>query len=746
MRQKIKDYAMTKKQYLKPFLVYLAISLIMFWQVTINLFGYVVNGHGDVYQSMFNLWWVPYAVFTLHQSPYFTNLLYYPVGASLVTQTLSPLAGIITAPLQFAGSAFVYNVLFFSSFALSGIFMFALANYFVKNRYAAFIAGLIFAFSPMHIAQSYGHLDWTIIEWVPLFLYLYVRTINEHKKRYAFFAALSFVLLTFMGDIEQGIMVFFATVVFTIIYLVIDRAKLLDRKAVVNVGLFIVMTLILSAPFLLAMLPYLSGGSFATAQQNSGVVNNMMWSNNVLSFFLPSYYNGIFHSLSLSYSQSIYALTYKGVNYQMNVGERVSYIGYTVIALAAAAMYFDYKRNRLKNVALWLVFGIVFAWLSLGPYVQFGSYVSGIPTIYSLYRLVPVLNIIREPGRFDMIFTICLAMLAAFGFQQLTYGKDGRKSFMIMAAVSVLILIEYNGMPLSSQFASQTITSTQIPVAYSQIGKISGNFSVLVLPALPNQSDEPAQYMGQATYYVSALKKPIIGGYTSRENATESISVSAVPLVQTAQYLELGYGLIYPSPISEDPTNLTLLSLANYNTAFIAVQLSAYNTSSKQSIVDYLAGIFGQPVYLNLSDNTSVFSTEAAISKYAGKSLTAYTVGNWTPGYQILCNNPYEQCNQALAEMWWGPNPRTLILVSPKTQGITLSFDSLSIANGTVLGVYLGNTEINQVRLSGSTAQYSVNMTVPQGYSEIAFYSQESASSTGQIAPFGIDNITFTAK
>ena len=118
MKQKIKEYMMTKRQYLKPFLIYLLISLVMFWQITINIFGSAVNGHGDVYQSLFNLWWVPYAIFTLHQSPYFTSLLYYPIGANLITMTMTPLAGIFTAPLQLISSAFAYNVLFFSSFAL----------------------------------------------------------------------------------------------------------------------------------------------------------------------------------------------------------------------------------------------------------------------------------------------------------------------------------------------------------------------------------------------------------------------------------------------------------------------------------------------------------------------------------------------------------------------------------------------------------------------------------------------------
>ena len=739
---------MTKRQYLKPFLIYLLISLVMFWQVSVNLFSYVVNGHGDVYQSLFNLWWVPYSTFTLHQSPYLTNYLFYPVGANLVTQTLTPLAGLFTAPIQFMGMAFTYNLLFFSSFALSGIFMFALANYFVKNKYAAFIAGLIFAFSPMHISQSYGHLDWTIVEWVPLFLYFYVRTINERKTRYALFAALSFVLLSFMGDLEQGIMVVFATIIFTILYLIFERAKLLDKQAIKNLALFIVFTLILSLPFIALILPGLSTSVISTAQQNSGVISSMQWSNNLLSFFLPSYYNGIFHFASLSYMKQLYALTYQGVSYQMNVGERVSYIGYSVLALVLIAIYSDYRKNRMRNVAIWAIFGLVFAWLSLGPYLQIGSTVTGIPTLYSLYRLIPIFNIIREPGRFDLIFTISLAVLAAFGFQHITQDKDKKSALRLLVIVSALILIEYNGTPLSGQFASQTITPTAIPIAYSQLSNIPGNFSVLVLPILPNYSDDPAQYSGLATYYVSAMKKPIIGGYTSRSNSTQLISVSAVPLAQIAQYLEVGYGLVYPSPINENYSNLTLLWLANYNTAFIAIQLSAYNLSNQQYLLSYISSIFGSPVYLNSSTRTAVFSTENAIMHNAAKSPIAYTIGNWTPGASLVCNNPYTACNQTLASMWWGSNPRAIVLMSPKTQKLVLRFNAISLSNSnsTDLGVYLGTTKVTQVPVYDREASYSINITAPSGYSEVAFYSNEPQTAPGQYASFGISNITFSSK
>ncbi len=325
---KVREYVLvTHRSELKAFFIYLLISLVMFWQVTINLFGYVVNGHGDVYQTLFNLWWVPYSIFVLHQSPYFTHLLFYPIGADLATQTLTPLAGIFSLPLQLVSSAFAYNSLFFSSFALSGLFMFVLANYFVKNKYAAFLAGLIYAFSPMHIAQAYGHLDWTIIEWIPLFLYFYVKTIDLHKMRYALLAAVSFVLLSFMGDIEQGIMFFFATIIFTILYWLfytpesgrhprisghntLSKVHFLSmssisKNSVIGIVLFMLFTLILSLPFLIGILPHLSSTTFTTAASASGIAQNMLWSDNLGSFFLPSYYNGIFNSISNSYVNKI---------------------------------------------------------------------------------------------------------------------------------------------------------------------------------------------------------------------------------------------------------------------------------------------------------------------------------------------------------------------------------------------------------------------------------------------------------
>ncbi len=729
-----------KNTYAKVFIAYLVIALVMYWTVTLSITTRIVNGFGDVHQSLFNLWWVPYSLFVLHHSFYFTNLLYYPIGANLATQTLSPIAAILIAPIYDLSPALGYNVLFFLGFALSGLFMFLLAKYLTKNNYASFIAGLIFAFSPVHIAQAVAHLDWTMIEFIPAFILLYILALREKKLKYAALAALSFVLLTFIGDIQQGLLVFFAAVILTILLVITDRKEMLRLSTLKYLGIIIVLTFVFASPIIALLVPYLSSGAFAVAQQNSLVSSNMEWSDNLLSFFLPSHYNGIFQGLANSYSY-IYQLTYKGIQYNINVGERVSYLGYSVILLVLIGIYYDYKTGRLRNLAIWISLFVIFAWLAIGPYLQIGSTVTGIPGIYMLVRSVPLLNIIREPGRMDFIATIALAVMAAFGFAHLVKNKDRSSAYKYLVIFSIIILIEYNGMPLSGAYISNSTTSAVIPKAYSEIGAVPGNFSVLILPALSNPTSTPNQFTGTDTYYVTALKKPIIGGYTSRENATQALAVTSVPLSLSAWYLESGFGLAYPSPILENYSNVTLLWLANYNTGFLSVIRSAYNITGQEEILSYLDSVFGSPVYLD--NTTAVFSTQKALSN-AGKSIVAYTIGNWTPGYDFC--NPYSYCNSTLAQLWWGNNPRGIMLFSPADENIQMSLYAFSFSSNTPLEVYLNNNPYATLSIGSSNSVYTVNMTVLHGFNQLIFYSNQQQSGQTQLLAFGLKNITFTKR
>lgn len=730
--------------YLKAAGLYAIITLVMFWYVAINPLSVVPNGQSDAYQSMWNLWWDQFSVLSLHASPYSSGIIFFPIGASLVTQDLSPLAGILSAPVQWISLSLAYNLIFLFGFILSGLFSFMLILHLTGNKYGSFIGGLIFAFSPMHIAQSMGHLNWASIEFVPLFILMLLLVIKEKKWRYVVGAGIAFVFITFFGDPLQAIITIAFVIILSALYLLTKRRReLLNMKVFIRLSAVVLVAFAAGAVFFVPILAgMLQPGTLSSANQLSNTPHFMLWSDNLASYFLPSYYNGLFNGISSSYYNAIYGLTYKGIRYVPDVTEKVSYIGYSVLALVLLALYFDYKRNRLGSTWPWLAVLLFFGWLSLGPYIQIMGSVTGIPGVYSLYQHLPIFNLVREPGRFDMIVTLCLGILAAIGFQRLTEGMAGKKARMYGIAFIMLILIEYNAFPLTSAFAKSLTASSAIPAAYSQIGSIKGNFSVLTLPALPDQnSTAPELYPAMAMYYQTAMNgKPIIGGYTSRFNQSQYESVAGIPLASAAAYLESGQGLVYPSPIIGNSTNETLLWLAQYNTAFIPVIRGAYNSSEQNELYDYLYSVFGAPVY---QDNTTfIFSTQAALAAHAGRSLTAYTAGTWVPGYSF-CG---QSCNATLGSIWFGSNVRGAVLFAPNATTVTMNMIAVSYLNGTPLYLYLDNQPIKEINLTYVPSDYSVSFNVTAGFSRVLFAAQNITGVPNPYLTYGIKNITFGVK
>ena len=718
------------RTYLMASLAYLAIALVMFWNVTAN-FGSAVPGSEDAYQSLWNLWWSHYSLFSLHQSIYATKLLFYPLGANLASQTLMPLAGLFTWPLQW-NMAVAFNTLFFLSFVLSGIFTFILAEQVTGNRYAAFIAGLIFAFSPVHIAHAVSQLDWATVEFIPLFALAMLGMVRTKRKSYAALAAVSFLLLTFIGDIEQGIMmVTFAILSFAVL-LFFQRKDLLNRKTYVNLGIFAALVILLGSPLFIQLIPKLNSGALSSASQLSDVAHNMLYSDNIAGYLLPSYYNLLFHSASESYYNQTYGLSYGGAEYNPNPTEKTAYIGYSVLFLALFAIYVETKRKRFDETGYWIVMGIIFFLLSLGPFVQLtGQAVTPLPSLGLVYRTIPLFNLIREPGRFDFVVELCVAVLAAIGFSRLSNQK--KNPFLYAVIFSIIILIEYNGMPAGA-FGKSMLSSTQIPNAYYELSKVPGNFSILTLPALPGPTGS-FYYPGLEMYYQTASHKPMIGGYTSRVNSTQELSMENVPLIDSAAYLEYGENFVYPYPIMENYSNLTMLWLAEYNVGYVGVIRKAYNISEQEQIMSYLVDTFGNESYQNA--NLTVFSVGRTLSAKAGRSIVSYTIGNWYPGYDA-CGQSIG-CNQTLASLWWGPSVRGIMVYSPNQTSADVRIKALSLGGPEKVYVYEGQNPVTALNLTSVDKNYTFNVTLVQGFNPIAFYGQNSTASE-----YGMDNITIS--
>ncbi|MGC8687633.1 MAG: hypothetical protein ACP5RM_02955 [Candidatus Micrarchaeia archaeon] len=718
--------------------IYLAVALALFLPIIRNPYSTVVGSTYDVYQNMWDYWWIKYAIAN-HLNIYYTMLLGWPYGINLAYMTLQPLTGLVSIPFQLVSLPFAYNAMFFLGFLITGIGAYALAKQATGNKYAAFIAGFVFAFSAFHIAQSYGHAQWFFLGWIPLFIYFFIKMLESNgteKYKMASAAGVMFVLVVFMGDIEPGLIAAFAALAIMLAYALFreTRKKLLDIRVLYALVIMSTTALILgSFGFYHLFNALMMKGSTATINEMNSIQNNMQWSDNLLSFFLPSYYNSIFNSYAVHDYYYIYGIG--------GPQDRVSYIGYIAIALALYGIYKSFASTKIL-----IVIAIIFALLALGPFVQIGPINTHIPTLYLAYHKLPFVNFVREPGRFDAIVELAVAVTAAIGFdalQKKTKITSGKKLYLMIAIICALYLIESAGAPISSTF------TPHVPAFIKTESTYKGNFSTLILPALPQpNNDSPAEFTAQSDYYTTVLHKPIIGGYITRENSTLMASTSDIPIVIYATSLQ--YGIPYSTPLKANATLMavqTMVPLRIYNTDFVIIENKAFSNNEFASLYNLSRFMFSEPVYQ--SPNITVF--------FAPNMLRNPVIANFTGFIPMALMNTWGNAKTPYGIGWFpgsgGIGVITAAFDGPqkKSYNMHLGFDTLAQQNSKIdITVTLGsNTTYRTILANVPTgiSKYSANLTLPYspyGY-DINFYEPSAIYTNGEVANITfISNITVT--
>ena len=734
-----------------PALVYLAITLVMFWPITTSFATRIAASGGDAYQSMWNIWWILHAVSSGH-SIWETNLLYWPVGANLITQDLEPISALISAPFSLISLAAAYNFIFILGFVLSGLGMYLLANYMTKSRYASVIAGIIFTFSAVHVAQAYGHINYTNLEWLPIFVLLLLKTLDTGKYKYAVMLGISFVLLMFMADIELGVQAILLFIAILAGYLAIKgkRHLVLRWRTLINIGIFMASAFIVGAWAYIPILHFLGSGGTSTANSLNGVLHNELWSADLESFLLPSQYNGIFHSISNGYAQ-----IYKG-----DPTETTTYIGYSVIALALIGLYGEKRR---KTMIFWGIVAILFLLLALGPKVIISgnpelmpnANVTTVPTPYQIYHAIPGINIIREPGRFDISAMLALSILAAFGvkYVESRFNKwPKQKILLLMAVICAVILVELNGMPMSAALASQVTTPTNIPSGYTNMTSlIVGNYSVMVLPAVPNPySADPNIYQGAAMYYQTAFKEPIIDGYTSRENTTQQLSAYNIPLSQESLTVEFTGNMTYQSPVLQNYTEQSLIEMYDYGVGAVAVETSAYNTTAISTVTAYMSRVFGQPVY---SGRNMILYSPYSAEQRAAKNMSVFiaipNLAEWAEYHQPIT---YGGPNVTFwVPLYYGETQLYVPQSNKANINSTIIVSAFAVQSGAVLDIYkaygaASPSLIGKITPTATPANYTINATFQSGQQSILLFVPTNLQAQANVTSVAVTGITIKRK
>lgn len=177
--------------------LYVLVALVITWPLALHMRDVVLGDlESDVWKHVWGFWWMKQCLVESHILPLYTRLLNYPYGGSLFF--IDPLGGLMALPLQFVLSpATAYNVLILFNMVLAAVGAHRLARYCWKDERGAFVAGVIYGFSPYVLANVTSGISESFnIGWIPLFFLLFLRTLREPAMANAVWAGIYLALAT----------------------------------------------------------------------------------------------------------------------------------------------------------------------------------------------------------------------------------------------------------------------------------------------------------------------------------------------------------------------------------------------------------------------------------------------------------------------------------------------------------------------------------------------------------------------
>ncbi|MCX7859917.1 MAG: hypothetical protein N2385_07500, partial [Chloroflexus sp.] len=241
----------------------------------------------DSFQNVWMLWWTAKAV-TSGQSPFQTDMLFYPLNVDLFWQPLQVTNGLLALPITLSfGPIAAYNTIAMLTFISSALAMFWLVRRLGYSSLAAGIAAMMFAFSPFHITKLYdGQLEVMSIQYFPLLtIGLWSIIYGKGLKVFACLLVSCLIVWIVLTSLYYGLFSFMYVGAFFGWSLLIYRAPIRQflRRSVQLVLCFLAPVLLLLAN--LANMPYSKPEVAALRMQGRSA--------QLIDFILPSPYHPI---------------------------------------------------------------------------------------------------------------------------------------------------------------------------------------------------------------------------------------------------------------------------------------------------------------------------------------------------------------------------------------------------------------------------------------------------------------------
>jgi hypothetical protein len=545
---------------------YLCIAVAFAWPLPLHLAtalpGPFVTDTG-VY--VWNLWVFRHEIVAHHQLPFVTlEILSLSPPVPLALHNYTTIANIVAFPfLPLLGTVATYNFLLIGSGVLSAYAMFLFARRTVADNGAAWLAGLLFGFSPFMSARTMEH--FSLVQTAPLVLFALLfdrlRSAQTVGVAAAMGAAVAMAFLCdpyyavycvlmgafaiaysavaihdstgpasprmrtilnvgiiCLGGLIVGIVargggrfellgvrvsmtqLYTPVLLFTLVIAVRVWISLRSRVAwLVPSALPPVRVVVVGAIVCLAVLSPVLWAVGAHVSERHWISPRILWRSSAAGLDL-------FALLVPNPLHPWFGHFFQGWLSRLphTFIENVASIPWTVIGILAGAII----TARASIPRYWIAFTAFFGWLALGPFVHIAGQNIYVPTPWTLLRYLPVVGAARMPTRLIAVVMFGVAVLLAFAIHALR--ARVRRPALLVGVASALLFIEMLPSP-------RTLHSAAVPDFYRLVAADPRRVAVLNLPfGLKDGMSSYGNGTAAAQFFQTVHGKPIVGGYVSR--------------------------------------------------------------------------------------------------------------------------------------------------------------------------------------------------------------------------------------
>jgi hypothetical protein len=548
-------------------IAYVVLALVFSWPLPLHLTTHVTGPpDGDTGVYIWNQWVFHREVLSHGTNPYFTDRIFSMTGrADLTLHNYTALADLLALPLLSSlGIVTTFNLIYLFMTVVSAYAMFLLARAISGAGIEAWLAGVIFAWSPMLVTRGAGHFSLVAAAPLPLFVLLLMRAHKRPRVGHAVGLGLV-VAVAFAADVYYAVYCVMLGTAYIAWHVVCVERRSAPRRyryvssvldvmilpaGVLVVGLVIthgwVFTLfgrtvsvrelytpVLALTFLMMMhvarryrairVPVDRSTLVKTAELAivAGLVSALLLSP-VLSGLWVRIAEGRFVSPPIYWRSSpagvdLVAIAFPNPNHPIAPAAWRAWLsarfdGYlesvASVPLSAVIVIMVAWRRGWRAPGMWVAFGIGSTLLALGPFIHIAGVNTYVPGPWALLRYVPVIGLARNPARFAVLTMLALAVLLALALTYLR-NTEARRPWLRWA-VAAIVIAELLPLP-------RPLYSAAVPAIYDRIAADPHDVAVLQLPfGVRDGASSFGNYTARTQFFQTRHGKRLIGGVLSR--------------------------------------------------------------------------------------------------------------------------------------------------------------------------------------------------------------------------------------